>query len=30
MPPRSGFNSDTVYRVSDAVLLEDGKVWEPK
>lgn len=30
MPPRSGFNAETVYRVNDNILLEDGKVWEPK
>lgn len=30
MPPRSGFGVETVYKVSDVILLEDGKVWEPK
>lgn len=30
MPPRSGFSSDTLYKVADAILLEDGKAWEPR
>jgi hypothetical protein len=30
MPPRSGFSMDTPYKVNDTILLEDGKVWEPK
>lgn len=30
MPPKAGFNADTVYKVNGSILLEDGKVWEPK
>ena len=30
MPPKAGFNASTMYVVNSNILLEDGKVWEPR